>query len=448
MMGKLKKISLISAISIAVISWSSIAIIIFYPTILNLVFRDTAPINDSDLRLEKITVEKGDNAYYDLVKIENNLKGSSEDFKLVANHLDGKTWDKNFVGKLLSKNKQALEYFDAAYQKPKFQDPAYADPAEISLETSLVPFKPAGMAQVSQLNSLRALRLAKQGKAVEAYDKALKPAIIGQKIHESQVNLVHFLIGSAMKAIALEAEQQLLNYTNVSSKTLTQYIQKLEKLKNNKEGLETALKGEYHIQLNAISAPLFGRGRGTNSSDSSLENITINFFNLDRTKSSFYFQPNKTKALFAGYTREAISNLDKPCSTVKYKEIERPSESFSIKLLFTENAVGKMIHDIVAISLGKINNRRCEENLLISSTQLLFALKAYKNDTDGLPNSLDQLVPKYLSDVLRDPYDGEAIRYDATKKIIYSVGNDGIDSGGSEGEDWSKMKDPTFRIDF
>ena len=34
------------------------------------------------------------------------------------------------------------------------------------------------------------------------------------------------------------------------------------------------------------------------------------------------------------------------------------------------------------------------------------------------------------------------------KKIIYSVGKDLIDSGGSKGDDWKKMEDPTFKIEF
>ena len=30
----------------------------------------------------------------------------------------------------------------------------------------------------------------------------------------------------------------------------------------------------------------------------------------------------------------------------------------------------------------------------------------------------------------------------------YSIGQDGRDSGGSQGQDWQKMLDPTFKINF
>ena len=78
----------------------------------------------------------------------------------------------------------------------------------------------------------------------------------------------------------------------------------------------------------------------------------------------------------------------------------------------------------------------------------MLALKAYEIDYNTLPSSLDELVPQYISEVPRDPFDGQPIRYSAEKKIIWSVGEDSVDSGGSAGDDWRKMPDPTFSVDF
>jgi hypothetical protein len=78
----------------------------------------------------------------------------------------------------------------------------------------------------------------------------------------------------------------------------------------------------------------------------------------------------------------------------------------------------------------------------------LIAIKAYKIENGKLPPNLEELVPDYILEVPKDPFDGNPIRYSAEKKIIYSVGPDLIDSGGSEGEGWQKMEDPTFKIEF
>jgi len=86
--------------------------------------------------------------------------------------------------------------------------------------------------------------------------------------------------------------------------------------------------------------------------------------------------------------------------------------------------------------------------LIVSTTKLLFALKAYKNDTGDLPISLNELSPQYISTIPIDPFNGKPIRYLLKKKMLYSVGSDLTDSGGSVGDEWQKMPDPSFKINF
>ena len=77
-------------------------------------------------------------------------------------------------------------------------------------------------------------------------------------------------------------------------------------------------------------------------------------------------------------------------------------------------------------------------------------MRAYQFDTGKISISLDKLIPKYISEVYRDPFDGELIRFCSGKKIIWSVGTNLIDEGGNKGEnlELEKMPDPTFEIKF
>ena len=118
------------------------------------------------------------------------------------------------------------------------------------------------------------------------------------------------------------------------------------------------------------------------------------------------------------------------------------------KLYIEENAIGKILYDSISIILAGLNTRKCEEDLLVGATQAMIAIKAFQNDTNNYPTSLNELVPNYLSSVPRDPFDGKLLKYSATKKIIYSVGEDLQDSGGSTGDDWRRMTDPTFVLNF
>lgn len=70
---------------------------------------------------------------------------------------------------------------------------------------------------------------------------------------------------------------------------------------------------------------------------------------------------------------------------------------------------------------------------LRSLTIAAIALRRYQLDHEGaLPEGLEELVPKYLAAVPRDPLGDGAVRYkrEAEGFVLYSVGLDGVDGGG------------------
>lgn len=64
---------------------------------------------------------------------------------------------------------------------------------------------------------------------------------------------------------------------------------------------------------------------------------------------------------------------------------------------------------------------------------IALAMRSYAAAHDGkLPGKLEELVPEYLPSVPGDPMAaGAALKYLPEKKIVYSVGDDGQDDGGS-----------------
>jgi len=53
-------------------------------------------------------------------------------------------------------------------------------------------------------------------------------------------------------------------------------------------------------------------------------------------------------------------------------------------------------------------------------------------------------VPQYLDAVPIDDYDGKPMRYNAAKKVVYSVGRDLKDGGGMTMEDYLKARRKEF----
>jgi len=106
--------------------------------------------------------------------------------------------------------------------------------------------------------------------------------------------------------------------------------------------------------------------------------------------------------------------------------------------------------NVLAPVYSKMRERSCLERFNWEATACLFALRAYQKGNGHLPSSLEELVPRYLSKVPIDPFDGKPLRYSREKKIIYCVGTDLVDNGGSVGEKvyWTDRKDPTIEIGF
>lgn len=85
------------------------------------------------------------------------------------------------------------------------------------------------------------------------------------------------------------------------------------------------------------------------------------------------------------------------------------------------------------------------------------AVAWYRADHDGeWPTSLQSLVPRYLPETPRDPMAVDApLRYDSARRLLWSIGTDGIDHGGDatsfRGDDvewrWA-AKDTVIRLEL
>jgi hypothetical protein len=423
------------------------------PLIFGLFTSDIDPIDDSDFKLKKIVIREEDNAFYDLVKFDPNYGGSAEvkfdktkdgkdEYDLLKEHVDGEVWDEEFVKEVLAKNQEALTHFYSAADKPKYQMPDLEDPE--SIENYMLINVPSFSTyrNYSYLSALQALYLVRKGRADEALNKALIPVRIGQVMQNSQILLLPHLIALANKGIGLEAIRQIIATSNLSSEKLKELTQQLNAFYDNEDGLATAFKFEYQRFANLIDIKVSTGKFASASKD-------LDILDIFPTDYEFYFRPNETKLIYADYYRELIKSVYKPWIEIKDKNLDIEGiDELSIKSYFMENSVGKMIVSFATSSYKSYIRRNIYEDMMVSATQAMAAIKAYKIDNSRLPGSLDELTPDYIEAVPTDPFDAKPIKYSAAKKIIYSVGEDLKDSGGSEGEDWADMEDPTFSIDF
>src|SRR5262249_1660497 len=92
-----------------------------------------------------------------------------------------------------------------------------------------------------------------------------------------------------------------------------------------------------------------------------------------------------------------------------------------------------IIRALVMPAVGKVSEayRRGVGNLNCAAVAV--ALERYRRDHGRWPDSLGDLVPRYLAAVPKDPQDGKPLRYRRRPDgvVVYWVGLDGTDHGGN-----------------
>lgn len=419
------------------------------PLLLNLIYKDAASVEDSDLKVTGSPIPQNSNAYYDVLEIKNKLYYTKDSFD-VLNNPD--KWNDAQVAQTLTKNADLLILLDRIIGKTRFQNPFFADPQKNALQVltdSPEKFDPFSVLKTASVNELQSRKLYRQGKDNEALLVSLKPLKIGFLLGSDQPKLIEYLTGTALRNSSLEAARKILDGQKLSSDALISQIPVLENLKDTKEGITNALKAEYAFYFEAIDS--VSKGNLPEGSDFSDISKSLNTSPVSKVKNSYLYQPNNTKNLFAGYFRKSISEMKQPCTSVQVLKLNKPPKfKMSPSVLFTQNTVGVILFNgfVSSLDISSQLQRKCDSSLSNAATQTLFALKAYKIDTGNLPQNLSDLSPKYLQKLPEDPYSGKPLQYKPEKKIIYSVGVNGQDQGGSTGDDWMSMQNPTFRINF
>lgn len=425
-----------------------VVLIMITPAVLSLFFKDIPPVSAPDLALSKVTVPVADNAYYDLIKLEQAAVDVPE---LIGQPgfsnevLTGVRWEQKAVDDALARNTEALGYFEDAAKKSSYQYPAYADPANLDL----MSFESLhGSLVTSRIAALSAMNLQKQGKEKEAFQQAFDIIHVGKSIQQSQSLLVGFLVAGNMKSTGLQAIQQLLANTTLSKVDLSPIIAQVQSIGTDTESLVNAFKMDHAIRMEYFNEDTLLNNPIVRDTYSFMRQGVIWRYWVPR---SYYYQPNKIISDWVATDRAVIAANTTPCDQTAQPVIAHSYQSinrftFWLRLYFFPNAIGKIYNELGFWDSSSIRQYKCNEDALNSATQTLIALKEFSQDNGTLPIALEQLVPTYLSAIPIDPYDGKAIKYSAEKKIIYSVGSDHVDNGGSTGDDWQKMDDPTFMI--
>jgi len=304
---------------------------------------------------------------------------------------------------------------------------------------------------MGRLMALKTQWLFLNGDEEDAFELALDTVRFGHMIENCGGGITHYLVGVAIKALGLARIEAMIPSCSLAPGKLLGYAHALAQYEPNLPGLQNAFKIDYAAMCKHLDDIATGRPEGIERWD---------FYRLPWFFTRGYvLQTTKTKRMYAALYRMLISDVHRTCLAAQTRQMgawERPRPMDFV----APNLGGKLIFGITAAGVSTVIDRKCRDAGTVRAVCLMLALKAYHRDHQSLPESLAALVPAYLPAIPDDPFDGSPFRYSAERKMIYSVGGNLIDNGGSDKIQlgpgwkvdnytrWSRCDDAVFRLNF
>jgi type II secretory pathway pseudopilin PulG len=275
-------------------------------------------------------------------------------------------------------------------------------------------------AQLLELATVHALGRGQTNEAVAAVHAAFA---LGRSLQAEPV-VISQLVRYSTDALALRALERVINQAALSEIHLNLLLADLARA-DTPQGMVRALAGEragciQYFRLDAT--PIMSNSPGEHNRPTFVDKFCAKlgrasgFFERDL---AFYLE-------MMGATMAAVE-LPPP------KNVEA-ARKFESRLLEGQKQF-YILSSLLLPALGKCVLREAEHSARLRTAQVALAIERYRRTHQNrLPAALADLAPALLPEAPTDPFDGQPLRYQIRDRgyVVYSVGNDGQDDGGTE----------------
>jgi hypothetical protein len=307
--------------------------------------------------------------------------------------------------------------------------------------------------ELAQAIACRAMLFAGHGYADSAWKDLLACHRLGRHVGHG-ATLIEGLTGIAIEQIACRADIAFLAQCQPDAKQLEGYIRDLRALPTPVEAYEYVDVGERFMFLDHIMqldhqgfAYLARQGDG-GAAPMQANDVLLNGIDWNPALEN----ANKL------FDRMVAAMREKDRSA-KQRQLERIKEDLLTLKSQLKNAkdlppvergraVGDALLVLMTPAASKVQEAGDRRWQSVDNTIVAFALAGYQRNNGRYPSSLNDLAPKYLAQVPRDIFSGNALLYKpaANGYLLYSVGANGVDDGGRGYDDNSGGDDIVVRM--
>lgn len=377
-------------------------------------------VDDSDLRIVEPPIPDEENAYLAFIAMTNLLESSSDDMGACSNFRlkIGKEVDPSVIDRILEEHKAVFPALEQIASMPKYR---FVPEGGTPLPFYIPPVSTFGRLQ--SLCEVKIIRLLEQGDC----ESAFKIARAGYKfmvlVSGNSSSLVEFLVGAGFNEAFCKRLVEVANAENISDEILAEMTELLEEEFDETEISERTMKCEYqNCSLPAIKR--LGENIGFNDLAQFLFEVLDVPFVEKITPRRVMELPGLAKFAFnQGMTQQDIVEFYRVGLAGGDVENLLPAP----RSVFQPNWGGRLLARAVAPAFFGLKGSWKSRAVRTREVMVAVAAIRYARANGGkLPTKLAELVPTYLKDVPRDPYDpGKELGYDCERGLVWSVGKYG-----------------------
>ena len=398
------------------------------------------PPDDRDLQSRAVEIPSRENAWAYYVLAVNAVDMSEQDEERLYELEETDEASAVVLDELVEKNALAFEYYRQAIAAPRSQAPILASYNE---DLGIEDVYTGDLLTLVYKDFRRRFFDAEE---LEALKEALEMAQLGSKLMHSH-GIGHFYSeGTYVLYYGLDEIIKLVAQSDLPAEQLRSFSGALGTLYDDGSGLAGALREDYPL----LAAHLLEITNIEIAEDEEIPAFLRKLGELVERQAANAYHINRMRTDLVESLRPLIANAGRPLSEMPLEilsEAENMGFSDGLSAIRPKGMSRLMVLQMLPFLRDPIEEK-CETNSLIAIAQATLALKLYHIEHGALPASLNELVPEYLDRVPLDDMDGQPLRYDPARKILYSIGLDLVDTGGSDPEIGYDGDDPAWSVDF
>ena len=378
--------------------------------------RDIPPPDISDLILTESASPTETNAWAHFDEAT-HLLFRPENEGIIGDYIAGETVDEAPLKDIVDRNAAAVEELRKGADCGAFHMPADIEDYEADERREAWHF----LGNVLVLKARRACQAGQLAEAVDACELLMRA---GRCIQE-EANNDCFVAGLNIMGQGLFIAQELAANPALTEAQMDCLLRDVNVGGNLPAALARTLITRFEKRTHIIDELCKGAMKVSSLPESLQDKLP--FFQGSGRMYGYFLQRNKTIQQLAGIHRAFLAKTNMTCREAGLVSVEDGSWRYSLR----PNAAGRAICERASSSLQYPLQFKWNRECLLECTRALVGVHAFRRKTGNFPPSLESLVPDYLPSVPRDPYDGKPLRYLPAKGIVYSVGLDCRDSGGT-----------------